>query len=135
VASLEGIPTLYQDLDSVSTFHPTETSQGSDPTQPSTRFKPRIFQIHIEAQLSNVHKELQDLKSHERKESHKHSTMQYHILTLLGGEKMADAPSIAEQSALSDMDDLHDQKSVLTSLELDFVITSQGYKAHFRRLP
>jgi hypothetical protein len=41
--------------------------------------------------------------------------MQYHILTLLGGEKMADAPSIAEQSALSDMDDLHDQKSVLTS--------------------
>jgi hypothetical protein len=42
VANLEKIPTLYRDMDSVSTFHPITPSSGSS-TQPSTVFQPRVI--------------------------------------------------------------------------------------------
>jgi hypothetical protein len=42
VASLQKVPTLYMDSDSVSTFHPVTPSTGNS-VQPSTVFQPRVI--------------------------------------------------------------------------------------------
>jgi len=52
IASLEKVPTLYMDLDSVSTFHPVTPSTGSS-VQPSTVFQPRIINSNLNHNTSS----------------------------------------------------------------------------------